>query len=109
MRYIWEAVDFTGDNTAIGMVVAKPGTDEVWIIGYNAGTRREEARYTLISTNDGMVSGFVTAEEMAEQLNAGGKVPLYQRHSFRFPAKDRSAVLIPETPFQKATREQADA
>lgn len=66
MKFIWEEQDIE-----VGKRVTKPGTNEVWIIGYITNPTVDSIKNVLVSLNDGMVAGPQTIPEITRWLNEG--------------------------------------
>lgn len=70
MKVTWEAKDI---NT--GRRYSKPGIGEEWIIGYISGMDGP-ARYVSVSCQDGMVTGPLTKDQLAQVLTENGYLPV---------------------------------
>lgn len=71
MKLVWEV-----DDVQFGRKVQRPGTAEVWIIGYPAGTRSGEPRYSLVSLSDGMIGAPYNRADFAKELTDDGYFPV---------------------------------
>lgn len=69
MKIQWEAKDIIS-----GRKYRKPGTGEVWLIGYVGGSTTGRSRVS-VSMSDGMVTETHTAVELAKNLTEGGYWP----------------------------------
>lgn len=79
MKFIWEASDFisTEKHMGVGQLVQHAG-GETYIVGYATICTRPK-RLVYVSLRDGMTNGPYTPEELAEQFNESGYVPLTDR------------------------------
>lgn len=73
MQVTWEADDI---QKYLGTVVAATPTSEKYLLGYHGGMGADEARYRLMSLDDGMIDYAYTAQQMADHLNFTKKMPL---------------------------------
>lgn len=71
MKLIWEANDIR-----FGRKIQKPGTPEIWIIGYPAGTSSREPRYSFVSLSDGMIGAPYLKDDFVKALTAEGYFPV---------------------------------
>jgi hypothetical protein len=71
VKLTWEP-----DDVKFGRKVQKPGTSEIWIIGYPAGTNAREPRYSFVSLSDGMIGAPYHKDDFAKALTAGGYFPV---------------------------------
>ena len=76
MKVVWEDADIV-----VGRRYTKPGTNEVWLIGYRVDIEPQDQtkgpkRFVQISLNDGMCCCDATAADIALALTHQGYVPL---------------------------------
>lgn len=69
-------VEWIAEDIKPGRHVGKKDRNETWMIGYKADTKENEARYSLVSLSDGMITTPITAEAMAQMLNKCGDLPI---------------------------------
>lgn len=59
----------------MGRRISKPGIEEVWTLGFLSFSE-DEAKYVLISDQDGMVTIPKTIEGLVDTLNRGAYYPV---------------------------------
>lgn len=71
MKTTFEVSDLKGDTHPfiLGRIIRRGPKDEHWLIGYDAGSSQDDARYHLVSLRDGMITQAMKAQDFIDHLN----------------------------------------